>query len=319
MMRLISVRGVSGVLFSRLLALSATVVFIACAYSSMAGAGAMSQKVTPQDKIEKHSHQVFAVDFSSLPLDLAIKRVKGNGQRKMAYLTDPNCGYCKKLENELRKVDNVTLYLFLYPIFPGSDEKVKAVWCSRDRAAAWDDLMLNNARLPAGTCDTPSANVLKLGEKLNISGTPTLIFSDGVIAPGYLTAPELDQALSGNSGFFGSTPAAMNEAIESKARVFLTKPEILKISVDKKLVFIRASDGNKVQWDIQDNGLVFGNNLTQNKRDSGTWRINEDGQLCVKWREGSTNRCVAFFREGGKIKMAESQEMDGIFAELVKE
>ena len=301
--------------FYWLLALSATVAFIICTYASEARAEGAPQA----GKIEKRSHQVFAVDFNNLPFDLAIKKVKGNGQRKMAYFTDPNCGYCKKLEGELKKIDNVTLYLFLYPIFPGSGEKIKSVWCSGDKAAAWDDLMLNNVQLPAGTCDTPSAKVLKLGEKLNVNGTPTLIFSDGVIATGFLAAPDMEKALNGNSGFFGSTSVAMNEAVDNKPRIFLTKPEVQQFSVDQKLVHIRVSDGNKVQWDIQGNGLIFGHNLTQGKRDSGTWLINEVGQLCVKWKEGSTNRCVAFFRDGKKTKMAESQDLDGTYAELVKE
>jgi len=75
---------------------------------------------------EARARKLFAVDFAALPLDLAIKKVKGDGSRTMAYFTDPNCGYCKKLEQELKNVDNVTLYLFLYPIFDGSAEKVQA-------------------------------------------------------------------------------------------------------------------------------------------------------------------------------------------------
>lgn len=149
---------------------------------------------------EERSRQLFAIDFSKLPLELAVKKVKGNGQRKMAYLTDPNCGYCKKLEGELRNMDNVTLYLFLYPIFPGSDEKVKGVWCSKDQVKAWDDLMLNNVQPTTGTCDTPSEKVLEFGKKLNVTGTPTLIFADGAKVPGYLPAAELEKALNGTAG-----------------------------------------------------------------------------------------------------------------------
>ena len=158
-MKPIGVREISTCLFFRLFALSAKVVFIICACTSEAKADGTLQHIFPQTgKAEKHlrSHQVFAVDFSGLPFNLAIKKVKGNGHRKMAYFTDPNCGYCKKLEDELKKIDNATLYLFLYPILPGSDEKIKSVWCSKNKTTAWDDLMLNNAQLPAGTCDTPS-------------------------------------------------------------------------------------------------------------------------------------------------------------------
>ncbi len=162
--------------------------------------GSIYDLKTMRNLSEERSRLLFAIDFNSLPFELAIKKVKGNGQRKMAYFTDPNCGYCKKLESELKNIDNVTLYLFLYPIFQGSDEKVKAVWCSKDQVNAWDDLMLNNAQPPAGTCDTPSAKVLELGKKLKVNGTPALIFADGVLVPGFLPATELDKALNSTAG-----------------------------------------------------------------------------------------------------------------------
>lgn len=145
---------------------------------------------------EERARKLFAVDFDGLPFELAIKKVKGNGQRKMAYFTDPNCGYCKKLEGELRNIDNITLYIFMYPIFQGSEEITKGVWCSKDQAKAWDDLMLNNIQPATGSCEAPSAKVLELGNKLKLTGTPALILADGVLLPGYLPAPELEKALS---------------------------------------------------------------------------------------------------------------------------
>jgi len=148
---------------------------------------------------EDRSRVLFAVDFSKLPLDLAIKKVKGNGSRKMAYFTDPNCGYCKKLEQELKSVDNVTLYLFLYPIFEGSAEKVQGIWCSDNKVKAWDDLMLNGVQPAAGKCEVPSAKVLALGKKLHVNGTPALIFANGVLNPGYMPAEALNKALDSNT------------------------------------------------------------------------------------------------------------------------
>jgi thiol:disulfide interchange protein DsbC len=148
---------------------------------------------------EARARQLFAVDFNKLPLDLAVKKVKGNGSRKMAYFTDPNCGYCKKLEHELQNVSNVTLYLFLYPIFEGSAEKVQSIWCSKDKVKAWDNLMLNGVQPAAGKCDVPSAKVLELGKKLRVNGTPALIFANGVINPGYMPAAELEKALDSNN------------------------------------------------------------------------------------------------------------------------
>ncbi len=148
---------------------------------------------------EKRSQQLFAIDFNKLPLDLAVKKVKGNGKRKMAYFTDPNCSYCKKLEKELSKVSDVTLYLFLYPIFQGSDETVRNVLCAKSPAKAWDDLMLNGTPPAAGNCKVNTDKVTALGRKLRVNGTPNLIFSDGVQVPGFLPAEELEKRLNETS------------------------------------------------------------------------------------------------------------------------
>lgn len=148
---------------------------------------------------EARARKLFAVDFASLPLDIAMKKVKGDGSRTMAYFTDPNCGYCKKLEQELKGVDNVTLYLFLYPIFNGSAEKVRGVWCSADKVKAWDDLMLNDVQPAEGKCEVPTDRVMALGRKLKVNGTPALIFANGMINPGYMPAANLDKALNENA------------------------------------------------------------------------------------------------------------------------
>lgn len=147
---------------------------------------------------EARARKLFAIDFSKLPLELAVKKVKGNGSRKMAYFADPNCGFCKKLEHELESVSNVTLYLFLYPIFPGSPEKVQAIWCSPDSAKAWDDLMLKGIQPAAAKCDAPTEKVMALGRNLKVNGTPALVFANGVVNPGYLPAAELEKALDNN-------------------------------------------------------------------------------------------------------------------------
>lgn len=147
----------------------------------------------------ERSRKLFALDFSQLPLELAVKQVRGKGERKLAIFTDPNCGFCKKLEKELRQIDNVTVYQFMYPLFPGSEEKTRAVWCSKDRSKAWDSLMQDDITPPAGTCDTPTEKVMALGKKLKVNGTPALIFADGTINPGYLPAAELEKALAAAS------------------------------------------------------------------------------------------------------------------------
>ena len=144
----------------------------------------------------ERSRKLFALDFNKLPLELAVKKIKGNGARKLAIFTDPNCGFCKKLEKELTQIDNITLYQFMYPIFPGSEEKVRNVWCSKDPVKAWDDLMLHDVMPPNGNCKTPTEQVLALGKQLKINGTPGLIFADGTTNPGYMPAAELEKALN---------------------------------------------------------------------------------------------------------------------------
>ena len=148
------------------------------------------------DLTEQRRHQLFAINFDTLPLELAVKKVKGNGKRKMAYFTDPNCGFCKKLEKELSKVTDVTLYLFMYPIFQGSDEIVRDVHCAKDPVRAWDDLMLNGKAPEHASCKTSTDKVIALGKKLRVNGTPNLIFADGTQNPGYLPATELEKLLN---------------------------------------------------------------------------------------------------------------------------
>jgi len=160
--------------------------------------GSMFDLKSRRNITDARARQLFAVDFNKLPFELAIKKVKGNGSRKMAYFSDPNCGFCKKLERELKNVNDVTLYLFLYPIFEGSAEKVQAVWCSPDKVKAWDNLMLNGVQPATGKCDIPLGKMMELGKKLKVNGTPALIFANGVINPGYMPAADLEKALDSN-------------------------------------------------------------------------------------------------------------------------
>lgn len=148
-----------------------------------------------RDLTEERRRQLFAIEFDKLPLNLAVKKVKGNGKRKLAYFTDPNCGFCKRLEKELSKVSDVTLYLFMYPIFQGSDVLVRNVYCAKDPVKTWDNLMLNGVVPAEAKCQVPTDKVLVLGKKMRVNGTPNLIFGDGMQVPGYLPAEELEKRL----------------------------------------------------------------------------------------------------------------------------
>ena len=137
---------------------------------------------------DEEAQKIRVVDFASLPLKDAFVRVKGNGKRKLAIFSDPDCPFCQRLEQELQHVDNVTIYTFLYPlsIHPDSHRKAGQIWCAKDRAKAWDDWMLERKALPSGEakCKTPIKEIAALAQKLWITGTPGLIFENGKLVPG---------------------------------------------------------------------------------------------------------------------------------------
>lgn len=147
-----------------------------------------------EDRINK----LTAVDYQSLPLQDAFTTVRGKGERKLVVFADPNCGYCKRFEKDLQNVDNVTVYTFLYPILsPDSAEKSRNIWCAKDRSATWDDLMLRDKTPAAASCDTAALQRnLAFGRKHKITGTPTLIFSDGSRVPGAIGAQDVEKRLA---------------------------------------------------------------------------------------------------------------------------
>lgn len=144
--------------------------------------------------------QINAIPFDRLPLEWAIKRVKGNGSRKLAIFEDPYCPYCRKLEQDLRGMDNLTIYVFLFPIdqlHPGATAKAGAIWCARDRGKAWDEVMRTGAG-PSGpaTCDTPVGKTIEYGHQHWVDGTPTLFLEDGRRVVGAVPPEQLEQELA---------------------------------------------------------------------------------------------------------------------------
>lgn len=143
------------------------------------------------------------VNWSTLPLNKAIKEVKGNGSRKLAVFSDADCPFCKKLEVELEKVDNVTVYRFLYPIeglHPAAVPLSRQIWCEKDQLKAWKAYMLRGEKPSAkGDCDGTVDEIIKLGNKLRVSGTPTLILENGQRIPGFVPAAKLEQILGTGS------------------------------------------------------------------------------------------------------------------------
>ncbi|SDH13320.1 MULTISPECIES: DsbC family protein [unclassified Duganella] len=155
---------------------------------------------TGADLTRERIEEVTKIKFSDLPLDKAIKSVKGDGSRVIAVFEDPNCGYCKRLrQTTLKETDNVTIYTFMYNILSeDSFVKSKNVWCAPDRQKAWDDWMLSG-KVPATaatSCDSPNEEVLALGRKLAIQGTPAIFFADGSRIPGAIDTKALEDKFS---------------------------------------------------------------------------------------------------------------------------
>ena len=141
---------------------------------------------TRENVTETRKEKLATIRFEDLPLDRAIKTVRGNGRSTLAVFADPNCSFCKRMERDLANMSDVTIYTFLYPILDGptngdSMRKAKAIWCAKDRSKAWFDLMLKD--IPPGAaadCDvTALQRNLELGQKLVINGTPTSFFRSG--------------------------------------------------------------------------------------------------------------------------------------------
>ena len=167
-----------------------------------------------RDVTAEHKDTLAPIDFESLPLSDAIKEVRGNGARVLAVFSDPDCPYCKRLESDLRNLTDVTLYTFLMPIaslHPSAHDKAVAVWCAKDRVAAWNATMRQDHTLPHAECPHPIDRNIALGERLGIVGTPTLVAADGRMLPGAASKAQIEAWLTRStaSALTAESPAAI--------------------------------------------------------------------------------------------------------------
>jgi thiol:disulfide interchange protein DsbC len=160
--------------------------------------GAIIDTKQQRNVTEERQEKLLRVDFAQLPMKDAFTIVRGNGKRKIAIFEDPNCGFCKRFERELQKVDNVTVYMFLYPILgPDSADKSRNHWCAKDRGRAWQDWMLRGQAAAVADCDTAAlARNVEFGRKYRITGTPTTVFADGTRVPGAMSAQQLEKLIA---------------------------------------------------------------------------------------------------------------------------
>ena len=151
---------------------------------------------------EERVTKLSAIDFDELPLKDAFTQVRGNGKRKLAVFEDPNCGYCKRFERDLQKVNDVTIHTFLIPILSAdSAEKSKNIWCAKDKNKAWLDWMVRDQNPAKASCDTTALERnLAFSKKYKITGTPTVFFANGTRVPGAISAPEIEKQLASAAG-----------------------------------------------------------------------------------------------------------------------
>jgi thiol:disulfide interchange protein DsbC len=150
-----------------------------------------------RDLTEERMRKLTAIKFESLPLEQAVKVRRGDGRRTLVMFSDPYCPYCQKFEQILQQVDDITVYVFMYPVIrPQAADHSKAVWCSADRAQAWLDLALDHKRPAApASCDNPVEKNIDLGRRLRINSTPTLILANGEKVSGAMSAKALTDVL----------------------------------------------------------------------------------------------------------------------------
>jgi thiol:disulfide interchange protein DsbC len=160
--------------------------------------GHMFDMTTQADLTAARQEQLNRVEWPAAYLQLAIREVKGNGLRKLVVFTDPDCTYCKHLESELAKLNNVTIYTFLYPIdslHPAARQKAVSIWCGTDKVRVWKEWMLANKEPKLGTCPNPVNDIIALAQKYHVHGTPTMISADGRVLAGTTSAARIDQWL----------------------------------------------------------------------------------------------------------------------------
>lgn len=178
--------------------------------------GRMMDTQTRHDMSADALDGYYTVDFKALPLNEAIRIVKGNGDRKIALFADPDCPYCRQLEQNMRSLTNITVYLFLFPleqVHPHAMADAEAIWCSPDRASAWENWMLDRTPIPGGgSCaGDPIQEVHALADSLHIHATPTFFLENGKRIGGVIPAAQLERLIAQ-----ASLPASMGHLAASK-------------------------------------------------------------------------------------------------------
>jgi thiol:disulfide interchange protein DsbC len=172
-------------------------------YSDLSGehvilGGQIIETSTQRNLTRERMRELSLIDWNTLPLEKAIVSGPKNAKLKMAVFTDPQCTFCDRLEQELQQAPDIRVYTFLYPLEMHKDARriCEAIWCSEDRRAAFLKVFLEGGDVHAEKCETPIDDIIELGHKLGITGTPTIISEDGRMSAGWKTADDLRKWLS---------------------------------------------------------------------------------------------------------------------------
>ncbi|WP_168405794.1 DsbC family protein [Acinetobacter indicus] len=157
-------------------------------------AGSMIRLSDQQNLTKALLVQQNSIDWKKLPLQDALKTVRGTGKRQLAIFSDPNCPYCKQLEVELKKLNDVTIYTFILPLKAQSVRPSQQVYCEANPAQAWEDLIAKGlSPRTSQPCANPIQRNLKLAQSLGLNGTPAIIFSNGFKVMGAYPAAQIEQ------------------------------------------------------------------------------------------------------------------------------
>ncbi len=154
--------------------------------------GEIFDSKTGRNLTDERMSKLTAIKFESLPLNQAVKIVRGNGKRVAAMFSDPYCPACQSFEQTLQQMDDMTLYVFMFPVIrPERIDDSKSIWCSPDKAKAWLDLALRKKAPPPATCENPVDSIVAFGQSIGVRATPTLFFENGERQQGGMSLPEL--------------------------------------------------------------------------------------------------------------------------------
>jgi len=172
-------------------------VFYTDANANYIISGKIYEARTSRNLTEETLRKANAIKFDTLPLSQAVKIQRGNGKRVVAMFSDPYCPYCQQFEKTLQQIDDITIYVFMYPVIrPELAGQSKAVWCSPDRSKAWLDLALHQKPpVVTAACETPVEKNLALGKSLGVTATPTIILSTGEKISGGMQAADFKEVL----------------------------------------------------------------------------------------------------------------------------